>query len=234
MPKVDFDTVNLDGAELDKMNLNQLVLMYAIFYVMEADLWDFANKHDAFDDKNYRDRRAEVEECLGLIRFTYIHSFPENCLNWGFRGCLNDKAPDDLSHYDIESEIRKKFGTDGIQMDSESSWFYVNTTELRKNEVEAFLKENWGDCLDFSVDTHDFDGIPEISNWSHARGIVKKAGIDVSIAMPELSPKPEAEIKELVEKASATLMQTGLSRVEAVERLMSAMNVASDGRLDVI
>lgn len=225
MHKVDFDTVDLDGDKLQDMNLNQLVLMYAIFYVMEADLWDFANKYDAFDDKNYRERREEVEECLGLIRTVYIGLFPENCLNWGFRGCLNTNAPDNVSHYDIEEEIREKFGTDGIQMDSESSWFYVNTTELRKNEVEAFLKEKWGDYLDFTVDTHDFEGIPEVSNWSHARNIVKKAKVEVTIKMPELSAKPEEEISDLVSQASIALQKTGLTPYQAIGLLADELNV---------
>jgi len=225
MRKVDFDTATVKQEELDKMNREQLLLTASIFHTMESDLWDFANEHKAFDDPSWKERTQSVQAVIDTITATYIANFPEDCFVWRFSGCLED-FHSDVSHYDIEKDIAKNLGTDGITMDSESSWFFVQTTDARKDELEKFLKKEW-EFLEFSVEPEDKDDlrIPGLGCWGTSKNRVKEAGIKVTIALPELSAKPEVEIEDLINQARTTLMQTGLSRVEAAERLLTELGV---------
>jgi hypothetical protein len=247
MRKVDLDTATVDPTKLCELNRKELTLAYAIYHVMESKLWDFANDHDAFQDPKWIARNKLVTKALDIIGAIYIHQFPEDCFVWEFRGCLrslgNDVegmdiefADDNLSHYDIEKSIERTLGTDGIMMDSESSWFFVNTTDIRKEGLERFLKSSFP-RLEFSVtpadDDHSDGRPPTIGNWGASARIVADAKVEVIIAMPELTPKPEAEIDKLLEQAEVALRKTGMNSVDAIERLMNYMDLWSAGVTDL-
>ena len=227
MRTVDFDTATVDPIKLRELTKEQLTLTYAIYFVMEAKLWEFANTNDAFDDTNWRVRNKSVTNALDIIGSTFVAQFPEDCFVWNFRGCSED---DNYTHSGIEEAIEKTLGTDGIMMDSESSWFVVNTTDARKEGLERFLKE-CVPALKFTAEPADTEFVrpPTIGNWNDAERIVKKAKIKVIIAMPKLSPKSPEIVAELIEDAERALRMTGLDSIETVGLLMDKLNIIVDG-----
>jgi hypothetical protein len=223
MRTVDFDTATVDPIKLRELTKEQLTLTYAIYFVMESKLWQFAHANEAFDDTNWRVRNKSVTNALDIIGATYVAQFPEDCFVWNFRGCSTD---DKYTHYGIQEAIEKTLGTDGITMDSESSWFVVDTTDARKEGLERFLK----DCipaLKFTAEPADREFVrpPTIHSWNDAESIVKKAKVKVTVAMPKLSPKSPEIVKELVDDAVRALRMTGLPKTEAAERLIEALGV---------
>jgi len=246
MRKVDLDTATVDPTKLCELNRKELTLAYAIYHVMESKLWDFANAHDAFQDPKWKARNKLVTDAMDVIGATFIAQFPEDCFVWEFRGLLrplsNDVKgmdiefiDDNLSHYDIEKAIENTLGTDGIMMDSESSWFFVNTTDIRKEGLERFLKSSYP-RLEFTATPADADhsdgSPPTIGNWGSSARLVKDAKVEVIIEMPELTKKSDAEIAKLMETATEALHKTGLSRTDAIEILAFKMGVAIEGTLD--
>jgi hypothetical protein len=113
-----------------------------------------------------------------------------------------------------------------MEFDSTNDWLAINTSDDRKEEVETFLRTNFPNLILYvePADTSEQD-LPAIFNWDASIELVEKAGITVVVEMPELTPKPQEKIDEMMEKAAAILQKTGLSRIEAMSRLAKEMGV---------
>ena len=217
---IDFDSYTLpNDRHLRMMSREGLTMLYAVYHHMEAVLWEQADEFQAFDCPNWKARNSLVTDALDKIAAAYIHAYPEDCFSWEFRGYHEGEE----SHYTIEEGIQATLGRDGISMDSESGWFVVNTTEAQKDALEAYLKANWKE-LDFTVEPADRDDVkpPEIGGWDKSKRMLDRANITVTIALPDLTPKSPAEIRDILAEAKKVLAQTRLPVEYAAALLIEA------------
>jgi len=219
-------TVNLDTAVctnegMRELNDTQLALTFSIYSVMEERLWRFANKHDAFNDPKWLARSAQIDTAMDTIRAAFIANYPEKCFVWD---CFGTTRGDDYTYTGIEKAITKEFGTEGIRLLSESDYFHVEVSDAKMEPFRKFLKELDPD-LAFSQEPVDKDeiGKPVEGGWDYTADIVKKAKIKVVVAMPELTPKSEDVISNLLVKAKEGLEKTGLTEEESLGRLIDLM-----------
>ncbi len=229
-------TVNLDTAvcsniAMRELNENQLALAFSVYSVMEERLWYFADKHAAFHDPNWEARSEQVTDALDTIRAAYIANYPEKCFVWY---CHGTTRSDEYTYRGIEKAITEKFGTEGISLMSARDYFSVEVSDAKMEPLRKFLKELDPD-LAFSQDPIDKDEIGKVveGGWSYTSDIVKKAGIKVVIEMPELTPKPQKQIHEMMVNAAKILQKTGLQPADAVAELAGQMGVTINGSMSL-
>jgi len=231
MRKVDFDDAraNLDDDKLRAMGRNELKLTYAIFCVMEEKLWSFANKHDTFD-KNWRARNKKVTVCKDRIIRIYKEVFPNEIHDTEVYCCVYPED-DMVTAREITKGISAKFDTDALEfIDDDHYIFRVKTHGANAKEIEKFMRAEWtddlaGEEIDISPIDLDCQYVPDLWSWNETAALVKKSKVTVTIAMPAIVPKPEAKVDALIAQAQKALIQTGLTRKDAVQRLMDEMNV---------
>ena len=227
-------TVNLDTAvctydEMAKLNDTQLGLTYAIYSVMESKLYYFARKHDASEDPNFLALRQKVTDAVDNIRAAFIANYPEKCFMWYFGGSTTSEL---LTYKAIENAITKEFGTEGIWLMSERDEFRLEISDTKKEALEKFLQELDPD-LDFWSEPNDKEdiGAPIVGGWDVTEEIVKKAGIKVVVEMPELTPKPQKQIHDMMVNAAEILQKTGLQPADAVAELAGQLGVVINGSM---
>ena len=231
MRTVDFDTAaaNLNDDDLRAMNRNELKLSYAIFSVMESKLYYIAQEYDTFDD-NHHARRDEVSECQDRVLRIYKEVFPNEVYDTNVWCCVFDDD-DCITAREITKGVTAKFGTDSIEFISDDrDIFRANTTSTKAQEIEEFMRSEWAKELageDIDIDPIDFDEQypPDLWSWNETEALVKKSKIKITIAPPKVVVKPEDEISDLLVKAKAALIQTGLSEEEALGRLQDLMGL---------
>ena len=232
MPKtISFDQT--DPKNLRTAAHDVIVTAFAAVHAMDSAVWHVRDKYDAWEDEALKAEARKLDERQTALGALYLERFLDKCLVVKFRG--NSKA--DASNYEVEDAMKEKFGTDGIMYDSESSWFFVDTTKGRREEVSKYLNAR-GD-MDFMVTVEDDldDELvdikpPMIVNWNSSTKWLAEREITIDYTVPAISAKPEAEIAELLKQAEAILTKTGLSRIDAIEKLAFKMDVAIDGTLD--
>jgi hypothetical protein len=215
---VDLKTAVTRPEDIRELTDTQMTLSYSIFDVMQSRLHAFASKHAAFNDLNWNNLYDEVQSHMYIIKAEHIAKFPEQWFVWEFRASCPDAKF-------IEGMTAGRFDT-GMEFDSTNDWLAINTSDDRKEEVETFLRTNFPNLILYvePADTSEQD-LPAIFNWDASIELVEKAGITVVVEMPELTPKPQEKIDEMMEKAAAILQKTGLSRIEAMSRLAKEMGV---------
>lgn len=224
---VNFDTAVCTNETMRELNDKQLALTYSIYSVMESKLWYFAHKHDAFDDPNFKARRQQVFDAMDIIRAAYIASYPEKCFMWYFGGSTTSEL---LTYKGIEKAVAEEFGTEGICLMSDRDGVRIEVSDMKKEALEKFLKELDPD-LELWMEPIDKDeiGQPINGGWDVAEDIVKKAGIKVEIAMPELTPKSSEVLDGYMKAATEALEKTGLSPADAIAKLADRMGVETYG-----
>lgn len=221
---VDLKTAVTIPEEIRKLTDTQMTLSYAIFDVMQSRLHDFAAKHAAFSDSNWNKQYDKVATHMDIIKAEHIAKFPEQWFVWEFHA----RCPDAKF---IEGMIAA-FGTNGIEFESTNDYFAINTNDASKETIEGFLKANFPN-LDYSVEPVDISeqDLPAIFNWDASIEAVEKAGITVIIDMPELTPKPQQQIHNMMVQAATILQKTGLQPADAVAAVAGQMGVIINGSM---
>lgn len=196
----------------NKQDLNELLIAVAVTSAKDHILWEINNKQDTWDTPESKQEYASIQAEKKTATDAYIAAggLVTNRSVTGFHG-------GNLSHYDIDGAISKKFGKK-VSPDSESGGFYAYTDASVINELVAFLKKNFPG-LEFSVNEDNNSPNPmEISNWNSAERILENAGVTVDYA-PEINIplKSAEEIGKLLDEATHSLRMTGLVTEEEIE-----------------
>jgi len=222
---VDLKTAVTRPEDIRELTDAQMTLSYSIFDVMQSRLYDFAIKYAAHFDPNWIEIDDKVQAHLDIIKAEHIAKFPELWFVWEFRASCPDAKF-------IEGMLAGHFGTDGIEYDSTNDWLAINTSDGRKNEVHAVIKANYPNLILYVEPTDiSADDLPAIVNWNESEAAVAKAGITVIIDMPELTPKPQKEIHDMMVKAAMILQKTGLQPADAVAELAGELGVVINGSM---
>ena len=225
MRTVDLKTAVTRPEDIRELTDAQMTLTYSIFDVMQSRLHDFAAKHAAFSDPNWNKQYDKVAAHMDTIKAEHIAKVPELWFVWEFRANAQDAKF-------IEGMLTASFGTDGIEYDSTNDYFAINTNDEKKESVEGFLKANFPN-LDYfvePVDASELD-LPSIFNWNVSAEVVEKAGITVVVDMPELTPKPQQQIHNMMVQAATILQKTGLQPADAVAAVAGQMGVTINGSM---
>jgi hypothetical protein len=229
MRKVDFDNAdaNLDDDDLRAMNRNELKLTYAIFTVMEEDLWRFANAHDTFD-ANWHTRNDKVTACQDRIKRIYDEVFPNEIKDIEISFGMPTNGP--WVEY-VQKGLTAKFGAELIDTESYDGIFLeVTTTSNMKDDLTKYLLDEYGAEIDIEIEPIEMENrnIPGLWSWNETRELVEASKVTVTIDKPAIVPKPQAEVAELIAKAKKALMLTGRSPVEAAGLLLDEMGILAD------
>lgn len=199
-----------------------IVTAYAAVSCMDEMLYTHTARLDAWDDDNIRPVRKEVDERLKALAALYYERFGTKCLDQWLYGNPNDNDGQypEVSNYDVEDDLRKNLGTDGISYDSESGWFVLHCTTARRDEVVAYLQKNHP-YMEFEVDKEELEDIrpPMITSWTVAAIWMKERNLTATIVLPTPEPKTGRELDELLDDARSALLRTGLTLKEAVKLL---------------
>ncbi len=219
----DTNPANLETAAHDV-----IVTAYAALHCMEASLWQHCHDLDAFDDDNIRPVRKEVEARLKAMGELYQSRFPSFVRTVWIHGNPNDNDGEypEVSNYDVEDDIRKALGTDGISYDSESGWFVMYCTEGRKAEVADYIARNHP-YMEVEFDTNDEDVKPPmLGSWTVAADWLAERDMSATIVLPEPTPKTGEELRDLLDAAETALTKTGMSLEDATALLLGRKNKA--------
>jgi hypothetical protein len=228
MRKVDFDKAdaNLNDDDLRAMNRNELKLTYAIFTVMEEDLWRFANAHDTFD-ANWHTRNDKVTACQDRIKRIYDEVFPTEIKDVEISFGIPTDGP--WVEY-VQKGLTAKFGAELIDVESYDDIFLqVKTTSNMTDDLAKYLLDEYGAEIDIETETIEMEdrNMPDLWSWNETRELVEKSKVTVTIAKPDIVPKPQAEVDKLIAKAKKALIQTGLSPIDAAGLIMDELGVMS-------
>ena len=204
---------------------------------LSGRLWNIAHEYDCFDEPEMSKLLTETNRESDQLHFDYARLF-DDAYVMQFRGCLTDAAPLELSHYDIEDELRKVYG-DKVSCDSESGGFFVDTTRGVAGQVQQFLSTKYPH-LDFGVydamETEKQDialspGLPNRIYSGNARKYLDEHNIEPLPLEYEVKPRPDSEIKEMMAEVVEILKKTGLPPIDAYIVLATHMDLAIDVKI---
>jgi hypothetical protein len=91
------------------MNQEEILGRIAQLSDLSGRLWDIANEYGCFDEIEIKRLLRETNQECDRLHFDYARQF-DDAYVMQFRGALNEEAPLELSHYDIEEVLRKVYG----------------------------------------------------------------------------------------------------------------------------
>ena len=200
-------------------NLNKHLIAIAVASAKDHIMWEINNKQDTWDTPESKKEYSTIEAEKKAATAAYIvdGGLVTNRSFTGFHG-------GDLSHYDIDDAITKKFGKNKVCADSESGGFFAYTDASVADELDAYLKDKFPG-LEYGIHVDDDPRPLGVgAAWHSNEKFLKDAGVTVGynpiIPIPRKSDK---EIIELMEEARSNLLLTGIfSDDEITEMLLNA------------
>ena len=200
-------------------DLNKHLIAIAVASAKDHILWEINNTQNTWETPESEREYATIEADKKAATNAYIADggLVTNRSFTGFHG-------GDLSHYDIDEAIVKKFGRDRVCADSESGGFFAYTDASVADELDAFLKDKFPG-LEYGIHVdNDPRPLNGGSSWMAHREFLKKAGVTVDynpiIPIPR---KSDREIIEYITEARKNLLLTGIfSNEEVTEMLLEA------------
>jgi hypothetical protein len=148
------------------------IMKFAIAFVKEADLWNFARDVD-FDEKNQAtiDYRIATKNAKVAL-FSWQDDF--NRVGFTLTNCLSYEVDEAIGHSDIDTYITNKYPS--VVGDSESGQMFLygpkETLTLVADELEE--KYKWYSPLVVKKTDRNYYYPDGIFNWGDARRYVKK------------------------------------------------------------
>jgi hypothetical protein len=150
------------------MTKNKAIDQLAVMICQEAELHRMCCETDWPKplESKYKEHKKEVIEFSKKHLSSVIH-------NMSITGCHEG----DVSHRDIDDDIKKKFG-DAVSVDSESGQFFAYCNKRNVKKVLTYLNKKY-DKKEFNPSVSERDDAIYFGNWTYAQEHAEKNKLSI-------------------------------------------------------